>query len=91
VSKKKVLRRIFERKRDETKGGCKTLHNEEIHKLYPQPNIGRKIKSMGMEVEGNVARMGRRDMCKGFWWESKTERDYWEDGGRIIIKCILEK
>jgi hypothetical protein len=52
------------------------------------------MKSMRMEVERNVARMGRRYMCRGFWWESKIERDYWEDldvGGRIIIKCILEK
>jgi hypothetical protein len=29
-----VLRRIFELKREEVKGGYRKLHNEELHNLY---------------------------------------------------------
>jgi hypothetical protein len=32
--------------------------------------------------------MGRREMCKGFWWGNLRERDNSEDlgvGGRIIL------
>jgi hypothetical protein len=35
-----------------------------------------------------------RGMHMGFWWGSQKERDHQEDldvGGRIILKCILEK
>jgi hypothetical protein len=29
-----VLRRMFGMKRDEVTGGCRKLHNEELHNLY---------------------------------------------------------
>jgi hypothetical protein len=38
--------------------------------------------------------MGRRGMYIGFWWESQNERDHYEYldlGGRVILKCILDK
>jgi hypothetical protein len=38
--------------------------------------------------------MGRRGMHAGFLWESQKEQDHHEHtdvGGRIILKCILEK
>jgi hypothetical protein len=41
----KVLRRIFGPKRDEMTGGCRRLHNEELHNLYPSPHIIRMIIS----------------------------------------------
>jgi hypothetical protein len=34
-----VLRRIFGPKRDEVTGEWRKLHNEELHDLYPSPNI----------------------------------------------------
>jgi hypothetical protein len=34
-----VLRRIFGPKREEVAGGWRRLHNEELHYLYPSPNI----------------------------------------------------
>jgi hypothetical protein len=34
----RVLRRIFDPKRDETTGDWRKLHNEELHNLYSSPN-----------------------------------------------------
>jgi hypothetical protein len=70
-----VLRRIFEPKRDEIIGGWRKLHNEELHNLYDSPSIIRMIKSRRVIWAGHVARMGRRGMHIGFWWESQEERD----------------
>jgi hypothetical protein len=44
-----VLRRIFVPKREETAGGWRRLHNEELHNLYASPNIIRVIKSGSMK------------------------------------------
>jgi hypothetical protein len=38
------VRRIFGLKRDEMIGGWRKLHNEELHNLYPSPNVIRMIK-----------------------------------------------
>jgi hypothetical protein len=49
----------------------------------------RMFKSRRMRWAGHVARMGRRGMYKGYWWESQKDRDHWEDqdvGGWIILK-----
>jgi hypothetical protein len=44
VFENRVLRRIFETKRDEVTGGCRKLHNEELHNLYSSPSIIRMNK-----------------------------------------------
>jgi hypothetical protein len=36
---KRVLRRTFRPKREKVAGGCRRLHNEELHKLYASPDI----------------------------------------------------
>jgi len=41
-------------------GGWRTLHNEELHKLYASPDIIRMINSRRMRLMGHIARMGRR-------------------------------
>ena len=41
----RVLRRIFEPKRDELTGEWRKLHNEELNDLYSSPNTVRVIKS----------------------------------------------
>jgi hypothetical protein len=39
VFENRVLRRIFEPKRDEVTGGLRKLHNEVLHNLYYSRNI----------------------------------------------------
>jgi hypothetical protein len=57
-------------KRDEVTGGLRKLHNEELHNLYSSPSIIRMIKSRRMSWAGHVARMGRRGIHIGYWWEN---------------------
>jgi hypothetical protein len=71
---KRVLRRIFGRKRGDVTGGWRKLHNEELHNLYASPSIVSVIKSRMMRCAGHAARVGRRGMCTAFWWESQKER-----------------
>jgi hypothetical protein len=54
----RVLRKIFEPKRDEVTWGWRKLHNEEINDLYSSPIIVREIKSKIIRLTGQVARMG---------------------------------
>jgi hypothetical protein len=75
VFENRVLRRIFGPKRDDVMGDWRKLHNEELHNLY-SPNIIRMIKSRGLRRAGHVARMGRRGMHKGYWWECQKERGH---------------
>jgi hypothetical protein len=57
-------------------GGWRKLHNEELHNLYSSPSIIRMIKTRRMRSAGCVARMGRREMHMGYWWESQKEGDH---------------
>ena len=56
VFQNRILRRIFGPKKDEN-GEWRRLHNEELHSLYPLPNIVRMIKSRRLRLVGHVARM----------------------------------
>jgi hypothetical protein len=55
VFKNRVLRRILGPKRDEVMGGCRELHNEELHDLYTLPSIMKMIKSRSMRWAQQVA------------------------------------
>jgi hypothetical protein len=63
--------RIFSPKKDEVTGDWRKMHNEELDNLYSSPNIITMIKSRRMRWAGHVARMGRRGMHIGYWWERK--------------------
>jgi hypothetical protein len=65
VFENRMLSRIFGPKRDEVTGEWRKLHNEEIHNLFPSPNIIIMIKSRRMRWAGHVARMGSREMHLG--------------------------
>jgi hypothetical protein len=92
VFEDRMLRRIFGPNRDEVTGDWRKLHIEELHNLFSSPSIIRLIKSIRISWAGHVARMGGRGMNRGNWWESKKERDQWEDrvvGGWTILGWIL--
>jgi len=57
VFENKILRKIFGAKRDEETGEWRTLHNEELHRLYNSPDIINVIKSRRLRWAGHVARM----------------------------------
>ena len=74
----RVLRRIFEPKRNEVTGEWRKLHNEELNDLYSSPNIVRVIKLRRMKWAGHVVRLGGAcsaygggERCvQGFGWET---------------------
>jgi hypothetical protein len=61
----RVVRRIFELKRDEVMGMWRKLYIEELHDLYSSPSIIKIIMSSRMRWVGHVAGMGRSGTCKG--------------------------
>jgi len=73
VFENRVLRRIFEAKRDEVIEEWRRLHNMEPNDLYSSANIIQMIKSRKMRWTGHVARMveGRRgEAHTGLWLET---------------------
>ena len=48
VFENRLLSRIFGPRRDEVKGDCRQLHNEELNDFYSSPNIVRVIKTRRM-------------------------------------------
>jgi hypothetical protein len=58
VFENRVLRRIFEPKKDKLTGEWRKLHNEQLNDLYSPPTIVRVITSRRMRWAGHVARMG---------------------------------
>jgi hypothetical protein len=84
----RVLRRIYEQKRDKMTGGWKKLH-EKLHNTYLSPNIIRIIRRM--RLAGYIAG-GRGEMHTKLWLGSLKERDHSEDKGvdrRTILKWII--
>jgi hypothetical protein len=61
VFENRVLRSIFEPRRDKVTGDWRKLHNDELHNLYSSPNIIRMIKPRRMRWAGHLARMGMRN------------------------------
>jgi hypothetical protein len=92
----RVLRRIFEPKRDEVTGEWRKLHNEELHNLYSSPDIIRLIKSRRMRWAGHVARMGEERKVWRVLVENPDgerplgrQRRRWEDGIRTELGRLV--
>jgi hypothetical protein len=62
VFEKRVLRKIFGRKRDELTGCWRKLHNEELHSLYSSPSIIRMTKSRGDEMDRECRTSGGEEV-----------------------------
>jgi hypothetical protein len=94
VFENRALRRISGSKRDEVPGEWRKLHNKKLNDRYCSPSIVQVIKSRRIRSAGHVARIGRGEVNKEFWWENLMERDHLEDpgvDGRIILRWILKK
>jgi hypothetical protein len=94
VFENRVLRRIFEPKRDEVTGEWRRLRNEELNDLCSSPNVIRVIKSRRMRWAGHVARMGDRRGAYRVLFRRLEDtsplaipRRRW----RIILKWIFKK
>jgi hypothetical protein len=75
VFENRVLSSTVGPKRDEVIGGCRKLHNEDLHNLYVSPSIIRIIRSRRVKLEGHVARPGElRSAYRVFGGESEKER-----------------
>jgi hypothetical protein len=57
VFENRVLKTVLQLKKKEVTGGCRKLHNEELHILYPLPSMIGMIKSRRMRWVRHVARM----------------------------------
>ena len=93
VSENRVLRRMFEPKRDEVTREWRKLHNEELNDLY-SPNIFRVIKSRIRWAE-HVARMGEeRGVYRSFVGKPEGKRPLgrpgriWEDNIKIDLQEV---
>jgi hypothetical protein len=78
VFENRVLRRIFEPKRDEVTGEWRKLHNEELNDLYCSPKIVRVKKKKKMRWAGHVARMGEGKSVTLCWWGNLKENTNWK-------------
>jgi hypothetical protein len=92
--KNRVLRRIFEPKKDEVTRERRKLHNKELNNSYSSPSNVRVKKSRRMRWTGHVTRMRRVGVYTGFWWGNLSERDHLGNpgiDGRIILSSIFKK
>jgi hypothetical protein len=86
VFENRVLRRIFGPKKDVVTGEWRKLYSEELHNLYPSPDVVRQIKSLANEVGGACGTHGRGEKIVQGFNGSQKERDHSEDqgvGGRM--------
>jgi hypothetical protein len=60
VFENRVLRRIFEPKREQVTWKSRKIYNEELTFLYSSPNISRVINSRRIRWAGHATRMGQR-------------------------------
>jgi len=93
VFENRVLRTVFEPKRDEVTREWRKLDNEDLNDLYSLPNIVRVVNSRRMRWAGHVARMGRgrgvyRVLVVKPGGKSPLERPRrrWEDNNKMDLQ-----
>jgi len=99
----RVLRRIFEPKKDEITGEWRKLHNEELNDLYSSPNTLQVIILRKMRRAGHVEHIGGRRRYRvlvGKYerkrplgkprcrWEDKIKRDL-QEVGRGLVNAVM--
>ena len=95
VFENRILRRIFEPKRD-ANGEWRTLHNEKLHSLYRSPKTVRVTMFRILRWAGLEARMDEVRCFKNFKrYHTPTEkrplgrtRHRWEDNIKMNLKGI---
>jgi hypothetical protein len=94
IFENRVLRKIFEPKREED-GSWRKLHNDELHSLYSSPNIVRVIRSRRMRWAAHLARMGKgKDVYGGLVGRPEGRRPLgrprrrWEDNIKMDLREI---
>jgi hypothetical protein len=92
VFKNRVLRRIFEPKRDRVTEEWRRLHNEELYVLYTSRNIIWVLKSRRLRWAGHVTCMGeRRGVCRVLVGKPEGRRHLerprhkWEDNIKVDL------
>ena len=92
VFENRVLRRIFQPKKDEVTGEWRKIQTEDLTDLYSSPNITQVIKSRRMRWVGHVAYMVERRVAYRVWVgkpEEKTPlgrpRCRWEDNIKLDL------
>jgi hypothetical protein len=90
VFENRVLKIIFEPKREEVAGEWRRLNNESLHNLYTSPDIIKVIKSRRTSWEGHVARMRQmRNAYKTLVGKPEGKRQLVDE--RIVLEWILGK
>ena len=79
VFEKRVLRRIFGRKRNEVTGKWRRLHNGEFYDLYSLINIIRMVYSRRIRWARHVAQWGRGEVHTTFRCGNVRERELGKD------------
>ena len=94
LSENRVLRGIFEPKRNEATGKWRKLHNEELDDLHSSPNIVRFIKLRRMRLVDHVALWGRGEAHTGFVEKPEGKRPLglprhrWEDNIKVDLQGV---
>jgi hypothetical protein len=79
VFEDRVLRIIFEPKRDEVTEEWRKLHNEELHNLYSSPDIIRQVEVKANEVGGACSTHGRgAKSVQGFGGKAQRKKTTWK-------------
>jgi hypothetical protein len=79
VFENRVLRRIFEPKRDQVTGKWRKLHNVELSDLYPYTQIYSGDQIQNNEMGGPSSMYGREKRCiQGFGGETCGKETTWK-------------